>query len=298
MNLYAKDGNGLVPISLEDSADANLSGMDIFYTPQEFPPGKRKTEDLIAIKTLCGDWDNVSLEDLHERLHWAPDPSRIVKTRSGFHVYWDFEPLPAKEDTPARYRALVEQHLIPLGADPNAKDVSRLLRAPGSMYWRDSKGNEYPGTLLCEMIENTGRVYTLKDLMLYMPLGRVDTPRTTQHKAPPIKMQPGSSSDFWWKVNNLDVRAGIMALSGMDCVRGERYEIKNDRVWLVGAKKSMNVWLTGNRIGSMEDAGPALLNWLMYYKHSKRDALGILKRLYPELEEKKEEIIYDSDVPF
>ncbi len=70
-------------------------------------------------------------------------PTAVILTGKGLHVYWLFdEPQDPSERKVSEYEALqsaIVEHYKGRGADPQARDIARILRIPGSAYW-DSSG--------------------------------------------------------------------------------------------------------------------------------------------------------------
>lgn len=79
---------------------------------------------------------NVSQQDVFEALSAAkmPQPSFIVFSGRGLHCYWIHDPMPAKTlpTWQQAQNALIEA-LKPIGADPAARDCTRVLRICGSI---------------------------------------------------------------------------------------------------------------------------------------------------------------------
>jgi len=288
-NYYGKRENTVYPIEPGKEWDENNSGADLFFTPQIFDgAGNRKKENLVGIRFVCADFDNVDETSFAKKMKWYPTASRIVRTRSGVHAYWMLEEvIPASESAIEQYRNFVGTRLVPLGADANAKDVSRILRVPRSRYWRDSKGNFYgEQELRCEVVYDSAKTYDLEYLSRKFP-AVIPREETVRVEAPQTVARAGGS--FWTKANALDPRRTIEVLSGTDWVRGEKFTFKPDsgvtRILVDG--KPSNAWIDkAGRIGSTVKAGPAIPNWLAYYGWDFAKVAEILKTYFPNLEEK------------
>lgn len=94
---------------------------------------------------------NVSPQDVFEALSAAkmPPPSFIVFSGRGLHCYWIHDPMPAKT---LPVWQLAQNKLIdvlkPLGADPSARDCTRVLRICGSI--NSKTGTEVRGLIFDE----------------------------------------------------------------------------------------------------------------------------------------------------
>lgn len=288
------DGKGrtFLAVDQEKAFRANQdSQADVFWTPQEFPLGERKKADLISVRCICADFDGLHWDAFQERFAHHPTPGLVISTRSGVHAYWPLKRfIPYSEKLPEAYRHLVETKLVPFGADNNAKDTSRILRPPMMKYWWDSKGNFYGDRdIYTQIAFSSPNAYTWEQIERYFPTKTlVEKPyidKTSTFR--PQKMSSGG--DFWTRANELDVRMALERLSGTSFVRGERFQIKRDRVLVDNGKgfEAANVWIdAGGKIGSTDRGGPTIVNWLGWYGHSMKEVAEIMKTVFPELKEK------------
>jgi hypothetical protein len=295
-NFYAISQDGIVkPVSGDEAVRLNDKRWDVYWTPNEFPFGKRKISDLIAVRYLYGDFDATDFETLAKNLRYFFDPSFVIKTKNGFHVYWEIEPLVVGKDgdfesLSTRFRSVMEQVIIPLGADPNAKDVARLLRPPMFRYWK--KGNLEE--VWIELVYESNRKYKFKQFE-----GRVkrhearnnapllSAPCPTEYRPlPKRKMSPESfktSEAFWAEANNFDALEGLKRLSGTHWVNGEVYSFKKakDHYRILVNGKPSNAWIDRQgKIGSTCGAGPSIPNWLTYFGHDWKTVAKILKEVF------------------
>lgn len=274
----------MIPIGQEETQKWNEEGWDIFWLVQDFPDSKRVKENLRAVRCLAGDFDNISkgsLLKIFSDKHML-DPSWVIETRGGVHCYWILkEPVPSYEGLDADYRTLVESALIPFGADPGAKDVARVLRAPFCRYWHDSKGNKYDKENIPVMFhEHSNNRYHWKDLLSLFP----------KKEEPKYQTRTFSSSSFehsgpYQKAISIPVEEVLLKLSGSSTVHSERYSFKREahQVRILVAGKPSNAWIDRDgKIGSTVGAAPTIIQWLQYYGHSKERSLDIIKELFPE----------------
>lgn len=126
--------------------------VDMFFTPNSFY-GRRRTRNLAALNAHFVDIDARNGENVWSKVEIAlaaltrekiPDPSLIVWTGRGAHLYWFIKRTP-----PAalpRWRA-VQRHLIAVaGADKACSDPTRVLRIAGTINTKN--GNRVIGELL------------------------------------------------------------------------------------------------------------------------------------------------------
>lgn len=125
-----------------------LSGRkDVFLTVNEFD-GWNLTRLLRSLRALYVDLDReVWLEFVFEALCEAglPEPSVVVESGRGMHLYWLMEPTPPRAlPIWQEMQDKLFEALRPLGADPRAKDCTRLLRMVGTENGK--WGKEVKGT--------------------------------------------------------------------------------------------------------------------------------------------------------
>lgn len=85
-----------------------------------------------------------------------PEPTAVIETRNGYHVYFACYNVNSREDWQAIEDKLIDRIKI---ADPCARDVSRLLRVPYSIHTKDPK-NPYT----CNLISAARVQYPAADL--------------------------------------------------------------------------------------------------------------------------------------
>ena len=112
---------------------ANAAGAGVFFAVNQCE-GQRSKKNVTRIRCIHGDFDSATpemLSDICKRLH--PSISVTTSGASRCHLYWLLEEgIPYSKDV---VEAL-NKSLVPLGADPAAVDVSRLLRLPGFKHMK------------------------------------------------------------------------------------------------------------------------------------------------------------------
>lgn len=299
---------GMIHVTQDEAFKRNKAGCDAYWAPQEFNvPGVRTKEGLKAIRCVCGDFDNISQQAFIARLTMIPTPSLIVKTRSGFHAYWALtKAIPASEEAISDYRTIVETRLVPLGADPNAKDVARVLRPPMTRYWSDSKGNVYlDREIYTEAVYSSPKTYSWEQLMAWFPFKRptIGQGSTNERRQgcffnPDISAPHKATKEvvgFWDKANSMDPKQALEVLSGTEWVNYETFSFKEQgnitRIHV--NEEPSNAWIDEkNTIGSIVGAGPTIVNWLGFYhgEDNFKKIAEILKGLFPHLREESNEV--------
>lgn len=121
---------------------AQAGQKDCYLTVNEFMPW-RLVRLLRSLRANYVDIDGTedwrtALDALHDAR--LPPPSFIVFSGRGLHLYWLHEPTPAQAlPVWQRVQDTLIKALQPLGADPSAKDCTRVLRLVGSV---NSKSNQ------------------------------------------------------------------------------------------------------------------------------------------------------------
>jgi hypothetical protein len=285
-----KDGKGWEPVSFDEAWEKNQKGAAMYFTVQEFHGDKRVKSELKTIHYIAADFDNITERELRARLEDFPRETMMVQTGKGYHVWWKIKPIEVDdyEKWSEKYKTFVEETLVPIGADPNAKDVCRVLRYPTSIYWQNEKILRQ-----CNLISDNENEYTWGQIEALFPrlkpvLTHENAPRFKNNLSPRGVLRPNNKNDlkgkydrFWAWANNLPSRACLEHLSGSGYVNGEVYEFKKQgeitRIIING--KPSNAWLDKNGfIGSTQRAGPAIANWLSYFGHNWKQIAEILKK--------------------
>lgn len=145
-------GLGRPPVSSATRRDdLNVQGYEAYFTPNGFEgQPNAKIENCTSLNAffvdIDGRKDHAELDVIKQKL----EPSFILETKNGFHLYWLLDEVVRKEDlsekewveTIARWEKIEESVVKTLNADPAVKDVPRILRIPDTYYWKKS-GDEY-----------------------------------------------------------------------------------------------------------------------------------------------------------
>jgi hypothetical protein len=102
-------------------------GAGIYFTVNRTDGAGRKGKNITNIRAV---WQE---DDDGVAVNFPIEPSLVVESSPGrFHRYWLLaEPWPADEHGRADHAAAMERMIESYGSDPNAKDLSRVLRVPG-----------------------------------------------------------------------------------------------------------------------------------------------------------------------
>jgi hypothetical protein len=100
------------------------------------------------------------------------------------------------------------------------------------------------------------------------------------------------TGSFWDRVWNLNCEEALYRLSGTHYVSGETYSFKNNsngsRNILVNGKGT-SCWVDQEgRIGSLDDGGPTIAQWLHWFHKDYRKVAEMIKEVFPECLDNKQ----------
>jgi len=137
-------GEGRPPVSsTEIKTELNINGYESYFTVNGFK-GKAdaKKENCTNLNAFFIDIDGrKDLEEI-EKIKARLDPTFIIETQRGHHLYWMLdEPIYKDEvdnweELVARWEKLEQTIVTELNADPVVKDLTRIMRVPGTYYWK------------------------------------------------------------------------------------------------------------------------------------------------------------------
>lgn len=266
---------GAMPIKNMSLADKlNDKGWDIYWTVNVFnPPDVRRITNLKLITTIAFEIDAQSVEKFNKSIY--PMPSMIVKTKNGFHIYYELsDPIDCTynpQEWGDWYREFIQNRIEKrFGSDPSAKDAARILRVPMMRYWKDKKGET-----IITITHESDIKYTLKQLEIAFPIV------TKKEFTLPKEIKARDGTGFWERASTLPVKECLEKLSGTGYVSGEKYTFKREkdtvRVYIDGVRR--NAWIDKDgKIGSMRGLGPSITNWLYVHNRNWKTVAEIIKK--------------------
>jgi len=143
-------GSGKPPVSSDiQRDDLNKQGYDSFFTPNGFEGSTATKDNCINLSSFYIDVDKKLSEEDIDRIKAKLDPTFIIQTMNGFHFYWLLDEVIYKEelsepewkDAVSRWER-IEQAIVATfpEADKAVKDIPRILRVPGSIYFKKTDG--------------------------------------------------------------------------------------------------------------------------------------------------------------
>ena len=155
----------------------DIYGAGIFLTINETTNNGRKATDIVKVRSVFIDLDDVGLPQFDER------PSMVTETSPGnFHAYYLTTPDNDKTNVPLQsFKTIQESMIHKYKSDPVVKDLSRVMRCVG---WYHQKGERF----LSRIVDYTGKRFEFGFLIeLFPPLP------VKQFSAP--KWQPTTNGD-------------------------------------------------------------------------------------------------------
>lgn len=265
---------GAIRINRKDAHKWNSKGYGIFHTVNEFH-GRRILANLVFINSWYVDIDKISKEEMIKLIATGLVPTMVVETKNGYHVYWK-----AKNATKESWRQIMELRLIPFyKGDRKAKDLTRILRTPGFNHMKNPEEPFPVKVVFYKHVE-----YSEDDMFKFYK--DLKTQKKQKDKHTKAKKEFPMSGDFWENVWNLDCEDALSKLSGTSHVGGETYEFKinsggTKQIYVNG--KSSSSWIDENqRIGSLDNGGPTIAQWLNWFHKDYRKTVQIIEEVFPQ----------------
>lgn len=272
---------GAIRINRAHAQEWNAKGYGIFQTVNQFWT-KRQTKNLVCINAWIVDIDGGDKELAWKKLMSGLVPTMIVETKNGYHGYWK-----AKDGTVDNWSAIVQNRLIPFyDSDKKAKDLARLLRVPGFYHLKDPAN-----PFMVKKVHYAHVEYTEREMLAFYKDNVTSKKQKRLHNK--IIKEQSVEGSFWDRVWSLNCMAALQKLSGHEYVKGETFEFKENasgthNIYVNG--KSTSCWIDADgRIGSFDEGGPTVAAWLNWYGHPWPRVIEMIKELFPETIEQKQE---------
>lgn len=167
----------------------NQAGAGVFVTVNGTDGRGRKKGNANALRGWWADLDTKGASLPFDPPSLPLQPTMIVKTPGGWHLYWLApEPMPCESDArrdehEAELRG-IQQALEPYGADPKVCDVLRVMRLPGFLHRKDEPR-------LVELQEVDGPRWTQEQIRAAFP-AKVKQAKGGDTKPKPLPVPPQS----------------------------------------------------------------------------------------------------------
>ena len=255
----------------------------IFWTVNIFN-GSRANANIKEFLSWAIDLDDGNKKAQMERIRNFIEPSMVIESKAGFHVYYFAESGTSTE----RFSETMVNHLIPnLEADKSVKDLARVLRVPNFYHWKNVND-----PFLVKVVHWSNKKYTQDQIISGFPPKTEKAKSTISHTAELRKtLKKFGSEKLWDRVYDFDCEYALSKLSGTDAVNGENFSFK--RV----SRGRLNIFVDDKitacfidehkRIGSRTNGGPTIWQWVNWYHNDHKKTYQYLKKYIPELFEEK-----------
>lgn len=145
-------------------------------------------QNVAAVNTLFSEFDmkyGWAIDQIHEL---QPQPSIIISSGGGWHCYWILEqPEKLTDENLQKYKEIQAGWVSYTGGDKAAKDLTRVLRLPGTI------NNKYsPAREVKFLSTEFDRVYSINELLAFIPTSIIK-PEPMQIYQPPSQ----NSGSYW-----------------------------------------------------------------------------------------------------
>lgn len=257
--------------------EINLSGYGVFHTVNEFSSTVRRECYLKKLKYFYVDFDSTTKDEQMKKILDFLLPTAVIESKNGYHVYWGIKDdliLEHGLENALKIYKYINSNLCKMMGSDQLKDAARLLRTP-NFYHMKNKNDPF---LVKEVFSN-GPSYYAKDFYAFLPQEKEKTIETKTIKKDYIAVE-NEVDEFWRWANSLDCKSSLERLSGSSYVNGEIFEVPIKGNIKVNGKVS-GAWIDKNGlIGSTKNGGPTIVNWLMFYGHSKGEVAKIIKEVF------------------
>ncbi|WP_278502804.1 hypothetical protein [Mitsuokella multacida] len=242
IQMYQLRNNGMFATTQPDKSK------DLWYTPNRvadaaFKSGRKKAAakeitiyndwyiDIDAGKDAEGNYYDLAevtrrKQDMLAVIALLPQPTAVVETRNGYHIYWSCYEVKDLDTWQAVESKLIDIVRI---ADPHARDVARLLRVPYSTWYKipsepykirlvSAARNQYPAADMIAMLDGAAETIAAACVSYNNKYGLADrapkkaanTVRKSCTNSQPTAETP--DNDNIRAVRNLEIPANVVAM--------------------------------------------------------------------------------------
>ena len=256
----------------------NEKNYGIFWTMNKFK-GNRIKSNLEKINVWSVDIDDGTKEEQKQKIKSGLVPSLVIETKRGYQIYFM-----AKDAEEKYFKHIMLDRLIPFyNGDKNAADVSRVLRVPTFYHCKDPNDK----FLVKKVYERAKSIYTQKIICTFYPDVNKDKRMEFTKRQSYVAKDLGEDASVWDRIYNLDHMEALETISGAPEVNGETFSFKPV------SRGRHNVFVNGkgtscfidefNRIGSLDDGGPCITNFLYWYHKDWKQVMCIMRKYFPNV---------------
>lgn len=277
-----KEKKIFTPTTWREAKHQNDLGHAIYWTVNEFNDGTRKKENLKRLISWAVEIDTGTKKDQSIAIQNYLEPSLVIESKRGFHVYYNCAPQTGTEF----FKEIMEMHLLPcLDGDKRSKDVSKVLRAP--CFWHLKNPND---PFFVKVVHTSKNVYTEKQMIEGFKPKSDRAAKEIFHKHALKKSLTNiGAGSIWENAYNMSSLDALTKISGTDCVNYETFEFKKT------SHGRFNIFVNGNQTASFIDehdrigssSGPSVASWINWYQNDWKKTAKYLKKYFPEIFEDK-----------
>lgn len=271
-----REGSLLVQ-SFDEASFWNARHWGIFWTVNQFN-GPRRKVNLTQILSWATEIDGKDKLEMIRRIMRFLKPSAVIESKNGFHVYYD-----AIDATVETWDTIVGERLVyHLEGDPNAKDLSRTLRVPGFLHWKDPSD-----PFAVKLVHYSDARYTEDEMLKAFPLPPKQETESREKIEFRRNLKFQKDDSLWERIYSIDCRDALVRVSGSACVCSEKFSFKrvsngNLNILVNGKSTSCFVDKEG-RIGSSDQGGPTIWQWINWYQRDHKKTFEAIKQHFPEV---------------
>lgn len=255
-------GAGRPPLSTEEARkDLNDKGYDAYFTVNGFKgePNAKK-ERCTSLNAFFVDIDGRKDADELEKIKEKLSPTFIIETKRGHHIYWLLDEVIYKNEVTddewnaavAQWEAIELSIVTALKGDPVVKDLTRILRVPGSLYWKGSgdawkEGKDKAPFKIKGIYKNATARYSMREMAEAFPV--IEMPEAGNTLPVNDKMRQYAEAekrDFFDRVNKaypIEERPSFQALiSGQEGTLPGNLASRNEALLVVASLMRQAGW--------------------------------------------------------
>jgi P4 family phage/plasmid primase-like protien len=195
--------------------DLNVNGYESYFTVNGFEGSPdAKKENCTSINAFFVDIDGRKDMEEIETIKKRLDPTFILETQNGHHIYWLLDEPIYKDETPDwdakvfKWEGIEQSIVTTLKSDPVVKDITRILRVPDTFYWKKSGDKYHKGTDgvfkikgIYKQLANTYSMDTVSEAFPPVAITTTAPTASTYNSEKLEKYAEAEKKDFFKRVN-------------------------------------------------------------------------------------------------
>lgn len=242
----------------------NQMKFNIFQTVNQFPKGVitktgkyRRIVNVQDVLSWAIEIDNMPIDEQEKRIkQFSIEPSMIIRSKRGYHIYWNAKP----GATVGNYSRIATALNDYFEGDTSQLHAAAFLRAPNFTHWKDLND-----PFFCSIEYESDFTYSEEFMLDYLK---------------PIEKKLYEEDHSQPKQDQMKI---LKALSGTKYVDNEEYSFKRQ------SNGNYNIFVNSEpcgafidkqgQIGSAQGGGPTALQWLGYFNIPRDEAKKIIGSL-------------------